>query len=150
MKAPLCARRPTNTRWASRSHRRAERQSRRGHANEEAWVVEDDYDGEFRYDRHPVAALQGLDTSRSCTPAPRPSHSLRAWGSHGSCCHPRSSSQSSRPSADDARPCPPSSKLRSPTSSRHTGTTATFEQCARRIGVAVIDCSQSSTNGSRL
>ncbi|HEX4905930.1 MAG TPA: PLP-dependent aminotransferase family protein [Acidimicrobiales bacterium] len=28
------------------------------------WVVEDDYDGEFRFDRHPVGALQGLDPSR--------------------------------------------------------------------------------------
>ena len=28
------------------------------------WIVEDDYDGEFRYDRHPVGALQGLDPSR--------------------------------------------------------------------------------------
>lgn len=29
-----------------------------------AWIVEDDYDGEFRYDRHPVGALQGLDPAR--------------------------------------------------------------------------------------
>ena len=28
------------------------------------WIVEDDYDGEFRYDRQPVGALQGLDPSR--------------------------------------------------------------------------------------
>ncbi|OBF28440.1 GntR family transcriptional regulator [Mycobacterium sp. ACS1612] len=27
-------------------------------------VLEDDYDGEFRYDRHPVGALQGLDPAR--------------------------------------------------------------------------------------
>ncbi|MFG7943508.1 MocR-like pyridoxine biosynthesis transcription factor PdxR [Streptomyces cacaoi] len=27
-------------------------------------VLEDDYDGEFRYDRHPVGALQGLDPER--------------------------------------------------------------------------------------
>jgi GntR family transcriptional regulator/MocR family aminotransferase len=27
-------------------------------------VVEDDYDGEFRYDRHPLGALQGLDPDR--------------------------------------------------------------------------------------
>jgi len=26
-----------------------------------AWIVEDDYDGEFRYDRRPIGALQGLD-----------------------------------------------------------------------------------------
>ena len=29
-----------------------------------AIVVEDDYDGEFRYDRQPVGALQGLDPDR--------------------------------------------------------------------------------------
>lgn len=29
-----------------------------------AYVVEDDYDGEFRYDRRPVGALQGLDPDR--------------------------------------------------------------------------------------
>jgi GntR family transcriptional regulator/MocR family aminotransferase len=28
-----------------------------------AWVLENDYDGEFRYDRHPVGPLQGLDPS---------------------------------------------------------------------------------------
>ncbi len=30
----------------------------------DGWVVEDDYDGEFRYDRQPVGALQGLDPER--------------------------------------------------------------------------------------
>ncbi|MGF1595461.1 MAG: PLP-dependent aminotransferase family protein [Acidimicrobiales bacterium] len=25
-----------------------------------AWIIEDDYDGEFRYDRHPIGALQGV------------------------------------------------------------------------------------------
>ncbi|MET7996416.1 PLP-dependent aminotransferase family protein [Amycolatopsis sp. NPDC005232] len=29
-------------------------------------VLEDDYDGEFRYDRQPVGALQGLDPERVC------------------------------------------------------------------------------------
>ncbi|HUH68858.1 MAG TPA: PLP-dependent aminotransferase family protein [Mycobacterium sp.] len=29
-----------------------------------AYVIEDDYDGEFRYDRHPVGALQGLAPER--------------------------------------------------------------------------------------
>lgn len=29
-----------------------------------AWIVEDDYDGEFRYDRQPVGALQGLAPDR--------------------------------------------------------------------------------------
>jgi GntR family transcriptional regulator/MocR family aminotransferase len=30
----------------------------------DAWLIEDDYDGEFRYDRQPVGALQGLDPER--------------------------------------------------------------------------------------
>lgn len=30
----------------------------------ESYIVEDDYDGEFRYDRHPVGALQGLAPQR--------------------------------------------------------------------------------------
>ena len=30
----------------------------------DGWIVEDDYDGEFRYDRQPVGAVQGLDPDR--------------------------------------------------------------------------------------
>lgn len=30
----------------------------------ESWIVEDDYDGEFRYDRRPIGALQGLAPDR--------------------------------------------------------------------------------------
>ncbi|MEL6984834.1 MAG: PLP-dependent aminotransferase family protein [Actinomycetota bacterium] len=30
----------------------------------DAWIVEDDYDGEFRYDRQPIGSLQGLDPER--------------------------------------------------------------------------------------
>jgi GntR family transcriptional regulator/MocR family aminotransferase len=30
----------------------------------DGWVIEDDYDGEFRYDRHPLGAVQGLDPER--------------------------------------------------------------------------------------
>ena len=30
----------------------------------DAFIIEDDYDGEFRYDRQPVGALQGLDPER--------------------------------------------------------------------------------------
>ena len=46
----------------------------------DGYVIEDDYDGEFRYDRQPVGALQGLDpdrviylgsTSKSLTPVLR-------------------------------------------------------------------------------
>ena len=46
-----------------------------------AVVMEDDYDGEFRYDRQPPGALQGLDPSMSCTRARRARRSRRgcAW-----------------------------------------------------------------------
>jgi GntR family transcriptional regulator/MocR family aminotransferase len=30
----------------------------------DGWIIEDDYDGEFRYDRRPIGALQGLDPDR--------------------------------------------------------------------------------------
>ncbi|HUP84467.1 MAG TPA: PLP-dependent aminotransferase family protein [Acidimicrobiales bacterium] len=30
----------------------------------DAWIIEDDYDGEFRYDRHPVGSLQGIASDR--------------------------------------------------------------------------------------
>jgi len=30
----------------------------------DGWIIEDDYDGEFRYDRHPIGALQGLNADR--------------------------------------------------------------------------------------
>jgi GntR family transcriptional regulator/MocR family aminotransferase len=33
-------------------------------AQSDAYVIEDDYDGEFRYDRHPIGALQGLAPER--------------------------------------------------------------------------------------
>ncbi len=33
-------------------------------ADANAWIVEDDYDGEFRYDGRPMASLQGLDRER--------------------------------------------------------------------------------------
>jgi GntR family transcriptional regulator/MocR family aminotransferase len=32
-------------------------------ARQDAWIVEDDYDSEFRYDAHPLMALQGLDAA---------------------------------------------------------------------------------------
>ena len=35
-----------------------------GHASSGGWIVEDDYDGEFRYDRRPLGAMQGLDPDR--------------------------------------------------------------------------------------
>ncbi len=30
----------------------------------DGWIIEDDYDGEFRYDRQPIGAVQGLDPDR--------------------------------------------------------------------------------------
>jgi GntR family transcriptional regulator / MocR family aminotransferase len=42
------ARRLALLRWAERAR---------------SWIIEDDYDSEFRYDGHPLAALQGLDES---------------------------------------------------------------------------------------
>jgi len=35
-----------------------------------AWVIEDDYDGEFRYVGRPLASLQGLDADRSAVEGP--------------------------------------------------------------------------------
>ena len=48
----------------------------------EAWIIEDDYDGEFRYDRRPVGALQGLAPDRVVYAGPRASRSApasRGW-----------------------------------------------------------------------
>ena len=28
-----------------------------------AWIIEDDYDSEYRFESHPIASLQGLDTN---------------------------------------------------------------------------------------
>ena len=30
-----------------------------------SWIIEDDYDSEFRYESSPIASLQGLDTDAS-------------------------------------------------------------------------------------
>ena len=49
-------------------------------SDQRAWIIEDDYDGEFRYDRRPIGSLQGLSpdrvvyagtTSKSLSPALR-------------------------------------------------------------------------------
>ena len=42
------------------SAREPGRGARLGHASADAVVIEDDYDAEYRYDRTPVGALQGL------------------------------------------------------------------------------------------
>jgi GntR family transcriptional regulator/MocR family aminotransferase len=33
-------------------------------AKRDVFVIEDDYDGEYRYDREPIGALQGLSPER--------------------------------------------------------------------------------------
>ena len=48
----------------SRDGARASGRPRRVGARRDGWIIEDDYDGEFRFDRQPVGALQGLDPSR--------------------------------------------------------------------------------------
>ena len=47
-------------------------------------VIEDDYDAEFRYDREPIGALQGLARTASSTPGRRARRSRRGCGSAGS------------------------------------------------------------------
>lgn len=99
-------------------------------------VVEDDYDGEFRYDRRPVGAVQGLDpertvligsVSKSLSPALR-----IGW----MCLRPRSSTGSSRRRASASRTPPRPSSSPSPTSSRPAGTTGTSGGCASGTGRA--------------
>src|SRR5262249_60648972 len=57
-----------------------------------AWIVEDDYDSEFRYRDRPIAALKGLDEAgrvlyagsfrQGVRPGPRPRYLLRAASRH--------------------------------------------------------------------
>ena len=61
--APCCAHPPTSTRWASCCLPRVVSRSSSG-PKRDGWIIEDDYDGEFRYDRRPVGAMQGLDPDR--------------------------------------------------------------------------------------
>ena len=58
--APSSSRRPTSTRRARPSPQRRAAAVAWAHATG-GLVVEDDYDGELRYDRQPVGALQALD-----------------------------------------------------------------------------------------
>ena len=63
-RAPSCALPPTSTRSAaccSAARRVALVEWAR---HRDGWIIEDDYDGEFRYDRRPIGALQGLDPDR--------------------------------------------------------------------------------------
>ncbi|MFD9440854.1 PLP-dependent aminotransferase family protein [Streptomyces sp. NPDC060006] len=51
---------PTGTVLSPRRRARLVRWAR----ETDGFVIEDDYDAEFRYDRHPVAVIQGMDPSR--------------------------------------------------------------------------------------
>ena len=63
--AARCWSRPrTSTPPASCSPPSGARRCSRGRAARDAFVLEDDYDAEYRYDRQPVGALQGLDPER--------------------------------------------------------------------------------------
>ena len=57
---PCSSRPPTSPPPASCSSRRGGPRWPPGRATTGALVIEDDYDAEYRYDRHPVGALQGL------------------------------------------------------------------------------------------
>ncbi|BCK69077.1 hypothetical protein Srufu_030300 [Streptomyces libani subsp. rufus] len=94
------------------------------------YVLEDDYDGEFRYDRKPVGALQGLDPERvlhigSVSKSLSPRCGWAGW------CFPTGSSTPywrPRASARPGRASPTSSP--SPSSSPTAPTTGTSAGCA--------------------
>ena len=62
----------------------------------DALILEDDYDAEYRYDREPIGAIQGLRRIRSSTRDRRARRWRRACGSAG-CSSRRGSSSRSRP-----------------------------------------------------
>jgi GntR family transcriptional regulator/MocR family aminotransferase len=102
-----------------------------------ALIVEDDYDAEYRYDRAPIGAMQGLAPDRVVYAAPP----ARPWrpgcGSGGWSCRPTSSTTSPRPSCWPNGARPSSISWRSPTSSSVVGSTATCAVCGRSTGGAV-------------
>ena len=110
-------RRSELTRWATRG----------------GLLIEDDYDAEFRYDRAPVGALQGLipeqvayvgTTSKSLAPGMR-----LGWLALPSIWSPRSPRRSCRPMGEP----PPCYKPRLPSSSSTATTTVTFAVCGATI-----------------
>ena len=91
----------------------------------DAVILEDDYDAEYRYDRHPIGALQGLDPERVvyCGPLSKtPSPALRLAGPCSRrACATRTYARACTATRDcDARPSP-----RSRASSSAATTTAT-------------------------
>jgi GntR family transcriptional regulator/MocR family aminotransferase len=62
----------------------------------DAIVIEDDYDAEFRYDREPVRAMQGLDPGRVAYVGTIARRSHPRFGSAGSSCRTRWPARSRR------------------------------------------------------
>ena len=103
-----------------------------GRSERDALIVEDDYDAEYRYDRAPIGAMQGLAPDRviyagtaSKTLAPGPAARLARRAAAAR--RPRSPRPRCWPTA--ARRC--STSWRSPTSSPAASSTATCAACGR-------------------
>ena len=127
----LDARRRTSARPASCSRRSGAAGSSRW-ARAGGLVIEDDYDAEFRYDRAPLGALQGLAPDRVVYMGTVSQDArARRCGWAGSCCRRRCSTRSRRqgarrPRLPDARPARARAAVRDA-----PPTTAT---CAARAG----------------
>ena len=63
--------------------------------NLDGYILEDDYDAEYRYDRHPVGALQGVAPDRVIYVGTASKISARDCGWAGSSCHHNCSTRSS-------------------------------------------------------
>ncbi len=74
-------------------------------------IIEDDYDGEFRFDREPIGAMQGRAPTTSFISAQPANHWPRACELPGRWCHPASSMRS-RPPGAGAVPWPLSTRER--------------------------------------
>ena len=60
----------------------------------DGYVIEDDYDAEYRYDRHPVGSMQGLAPDRVIYCGTLSKSLAPGCASAGSCCRHRSSRRS--------------------------------------------------------
>ena len=97
-------------------------------------ILEDDYDGEFRYDRKPVGAVQGLDPERVCTSARSARACRRRCGWAGWCCRSGTSTPCSRRRASGRRGRACRSSWRSRTSSSPGRTTVMCGGCGSGTG----------------
>ena len=102
----------------------------------DAVILEDDYDAEYRYDRHPIGALQGLDpervvycgsVSKTLSPALR-----LGWAVSRRACASRSPRAQAQPTSARRR----STSSRSRASSSAASTTATCAARARSTAAA--------------